>query len=65
MQKYKNDIIPAGYTVCQFSDCPKAKSCLLQIAYERLIDDEDEECLHLLKPRFCSKDEHCKYYRDR
>ena len=64
MQKYKNDITPSGYTVCQLADCPKAKNCLLQIAYEQLIDDEDEECLHLLKPRFCSKDEHCKYYRD-
>ncbi|MDO4159530.1 MAG: DUF6078 family protein [Prevotellaceae bacterium] len=64
MQKYKDEIIPSRYAVCQFTDCPMAKSCLRQIAYQLLLDNEDENCLLLLKPRFCSKDGNCSYYRD-
>lgn len=64
MQKYKNEIIPNRYKVCELTDCPKAKSCLRQIAYQLLLDDEDECFLSLLKPRFCSKDGNCTYYRD-
>jgi hypothetical protein len=64
MQQYKDEIIPSRYTVCQYADCKNAKNCLRQIAYQLLLEDEDEYCLSLLKPRFCSKDGNCKYYRD-
>lgn len=30
--------LPSGYAVCQHSDCPKAKTCLHQIAYPVLLE---------------------------
>lgn len=64
MQKYKDDYVPRQYMVCQQADCPLAARCLRQIAYGLLLADEEECCLRLLKPRFCSTDGHCQHYRD-
>lgn len=53
--------IPKNYPVCQHSDCPMAVTCLHQLPYTALL--ENEEYLHLINPKKCSKDETCKYYR--
>lgn len=54
--------IPKNYLVCQHSDCPMAATCLRQLSYTELL--ENEEYLHLINPNKCSKDVTCKYYRD-
>lgn len=54
--------IPKNYPVCQHSDCPMAATCLRQLSYTELL--ENEEYLHLINPNKCSKDVICKYYRD-
>lgn len=53
--------IPKNYPVCQYSDCPMAVTCLRQLPYTALL--ENEEYIHLINPKKCSKDETCKYYR--
>ena len=63
MKKLKNVVIPNRYVVCSLAECPLAKTCLRQLAYALLLDDEDERCLSMLKPRFCSRNEDCEYYR--
>ena len=54
--------IPKGYTICQHSDCPRAATCLHQLAYQPLM--EQQPILRLINPNHCTKDEHCTYYRD-
>lgn len=54
--------IPKNYPVCQHSDCPMAATCLRQVSYTELL--ENEEYLHLINPNKCSKDVTCKYFRD-
>lgn len=54
--------IPKNYLVCQHSDCPMAATCLRQISYTELL--ENEEFIHLINPNKCSKDVTCKYLRD-
>ena len=54
--------IPVGYAVCLHHDCPKAATCLHQIAYLTLLEQENN--LNLINPNRCSKDETCRHYRD-
>lgn len=54
--------IPANYAVCLHHDCPKAATCLRQIAYKTLM--EQENYLNLINPNRCDKDEDCRFYRD-
>lgn len=53
--------LPAGYAVCQHSDCVMAETCLHQIAYPTMLAEND--ILRLVNPSMCSKDALCKYYR--
>lgn len=46
--------IPKNYPVCQHSDCPTAATCLRQLSYTELL--ENEEYIHLINPDKCSKD---------
>lgn len=54
--------IPANYAVCLHHDCPKAATCLHQIAYQTLV--EQENYLNLINPNRCGKDDSCRYYRN-
>ncbi len=53
---------PCNYPVCQHHDCPMATTCLHQIAYAMLLQNEDH--LNLINPSRCSKDAACSFYRD-
>lgn len=53
---------PNGYPVCLHDDCPRAATCLHQLAYQPL--QERIPILHLLNPRQCTKDGQCPHYRD-
>ena len=63
MTKNNKQTTPHDYPVCELQDCPMATTCLRQFAYTTLI--ENEEYLRLINPTKCSKDETCKYYRDK
>lgn len=63
MTKNNNQTTPHDYPVCELQDCPMATTCLRQFAYTILI--ENEVYLRLINPTKCSKDEACKYYRDK
>lgn len=63
MTKNNKQTTPHDYPVCELQDCPMATTCLRQFAYTTLI--ENEEYLRLINPTKCSKDEACKYYRDK
>ena len=63
MTKNNKQTTPHDYPVCELQDCPIATTCLRQFAYTTLI--ENEEYLRLINPTKCSKDEACKYYRDK
>lgn len=54
--------IPANYAVCLHQDCPKAATCLHQISYQALL--EQDNYLNLINPTRCHKDDTCLYYRD-
>ena len=54
--------IPPSYAVCEHADCPKAATCLHQIAYGKLIATEDY--LRLLNPQRTPASEDCPHYRD-
>lgn len=54
--------IPENYPVCQHADCPRAATCLHQLAYRPTL--EKREYLRLINPARCSQDERCPYYRD-
>ena len=54
--------IPFKYPVCQHSDCPQAATCLHQIVYPKLLENNDY--LNLVNPQKCSKDGQCQFYRD-
>lgn len=62
MPKKQYTSLPPGYAVCQHSDCKMAKTCLHQMAYDKLM--QTETYLNLINPGKCSKDEHCGFYRD-
>lgn len=61
MPKVFYSIIPTGYPVCLHADCPKANTCLHQLAYAPT--QQEQEVLRVLNPGRCTKDEDCKYYR--
>ena len=63
MTKNNKQTTPHDYPVCELQDCPMATTCLRQFAYTTLI--ENDEYLRLINPTKCSKDEICKYYRDK
>ena len=63
MTKNNKQTTPHDYPVCELQDCPMATTCLRQFAYTTLI--ENEVYLRLINPTKCSKDEACKYYRDK
>lgn len=52
--------IPAGYPLCLHADCPKAKTCLRQLAFCRC--DEMGTYLNLINPALCTKEETCPHY---
>lgn len=54
--------IPADFDICLHEDCPRAASCLRQIAYKPLL--EHNRILHLVNPIRCTKDDKCPYYRN-
>lgn len=64
MSKYNQFHIPYSYCVCQHGDCPKAATCLRQLAYAPEMEDKSSIFVHLLKPALGTKDENCPYYRD-
>lgn len=64
MKKYNDTVIPNNYSVCQLVDCPMAATCLHQIAYAPLIEDEDSKYLSLIKPALCKENESCVFYRN-
>ena len=64
MSKYNGTPIPYGYCVCQHADCPKAPTCLRQLAYTPEMEDESSIFVHLLKPSLGTKKADCPYYRD-
>lgn len=53
---------PKEYAICWHSDCPRAATCLHQLACQPLM--EEQAILRLINPNHCTKDEHCPYYRD-
>lgn len=53
--------VPRTYHLCSRKDCPKAHSCLHQIAYE--LTHETREILTIINPEFCDEAD-CKYYAD-
>lgn len=62
MTKKEYTSLPDSYPVCEHVDCPLASTCLHQIAYPTLM--EQEEYLQLINPNRCSKNEACTYYRN-
>ena len=62
MSKKEYTSLPDHYPVCMHSDCPMAKTCLHQLAYATIL--ENDEYLHLINPNRCNKDETCVYYRN-
>lgn len=62
MPKKEFKSLPTDYPVCEHSNCPMASTCLHQMAYSTLM--EQEEYLRLVNPAKCSKDGTCSYYRN-
>lgn len=54
--------MPAGYTTCQQADCPRANTCLRQLAYESMM--AKAPVLSIFNPRFCTKNDTCPHFRD-
>ena len=53
--------LPTNYPVCEHSGCPKAATCLHQIAHTMML--KNEEYLRLINPTRCTQDASCAYYR--
>ena len=64
MPKKEYTSLPINYPVCEHSNCPMAATCLHQVAYSMLLE-QNEEYVRLINPTRCSKDEACTYYRDK
>lgn len=64
MPKKEYTSLPINYPVCEHSSCPMAATCLHQVAYSMMME-QNEEYLRLINPTRCSKDETCTYYRDK
>lgn len=61
MLKLIHDTLPQGYAVCLHNDCPLAQTCLHQLAYNPLLETQEE--LRMINPSRCSKEQTCKFYR--
>lgn len=64
MPKKEYTSLPINYPVCEHSSCPKAATCLHQVAYSMMLE-QNAEYLRLINPTRCSKDEACTYYRNK
>ena len=64
MPKKEYTSLPINYPVCEHSSCPMAATCLHQVAYSMMME-QNAEYLRLINPARCSKDEACTYYRDK
>lgn len=64
MPKKEYTSLPINNPVCEHSSCSKAATCLHQVAYSMMME-QNEEYLRLINPTRCSKDETCTYYRDK
>lgn len=64
MPKKEYTSLPINYPVCEHSNCPMAATCLHQVAYSMLLE-QNEEYVRLINPTRCCKDEACTYYRDK
>ena len=64
MPKKEYTSLPINYPVCEHSSCLMAATCLHQVAYSMLLE-QNEEYVRLINPTRCSKDEACTYYRDK
>ena len=53
--------LPVHYPVCIHSHCPKAATCLHQMAYPTLV--KTQELLRLVNPERATADNHCPHYR--
>ena len=64
MPKKATTSLPTNYPVCEHSSCPMAATCLHHIAYNMMLE-QNEEYLRLLNPTRCSKGKTCTYYHDK
>ena len=62
MAKKEYTSLPDDYPVCEHTQCPMANTCLHQMAYATLM--EQEEYLQLINPNRCTQNETCSYFRD-
>lgn len=60
-KKFYKDI-PADYAICMHHDCPRANTCLRQLAWNP--QTEHKPLLRVINPNHCTRDEKCPYYRD-
>lgn len=56
------DRIPDKYPLCLHSDCPKAETCLHQLAFR--CHGEMGTLLRLINPLKCTKQSDCPHYRN-
>ena len=64
MPKKEYTSLPKDYPLCEHSSCPMAATCLHQVAYSMMME-QNAEYLRLINPTRWSKDEACTYYRDK
>lgn len=64
MPKKEYTSLPKDYPLCEHSSCPMAATCLHQVAYSMMME-QNAEYLRLINPTRCSKDETCAYYQDK
>lgn len=62
MPKILHKDIPSLFEICLHADCPRAASCLRQIACAPLMERDD--ILRLANPSRCTKDDACPHFRD-
>ncbi|MCR5077382.1 MAG: DUF6078 family protein [Prevotella sp.] len=62
MPKRTYNEIPYQYPMCIQADCPRAASCLHQVAYGQA--SATDRHLLILNPAQCLKGEACSHYRD-
>lgn len=62
MKKINYADIPNDYPVCLHQDCPMADTCLRQIAYNILVNND--RTIRIVNPTQCSKNSDCIFYRN-
>ena len=62
MPKKQYTSVPTNYAVCIHTDCPMAKGCLHQIAYQQLLPERT--FMRLVNPQKCEKSAQCPFFRD-